>query len=122
EAWDYPADSLGYITGLALELYQPCWVLRYGFFQMPRVSNGTALDPHFLAAWGMVSELEARYEIAGRHGSLRFLGFFHRAHMGSYQAALEQNPMEPPDIAATRAYRTKYGFGLNFEQELTGQL
>src|SRR6185437_7198709 len=43
EAWDYPADSLGYITGFATELNQPHWAARYGFFQMPRVSNGTAL-------------------------------------------------------------------------------
>ena len=40
EAWDYPADSLGYTTGLAAELNQPQWAVRYGFFQMPRTSNG----------------------------------------------------------------------------------
>ena len=36
EAWDYPADSLGYETGFAAELNQPHWAARYGFFQMPR--------------------------------------------------------------------------------------
>ena len=36
EAWDYPADAIGYTTGLAVELNQPKWTLRYGFFQMPR--------------------------------------------------------------------------------------
>ena len=40
EAWDYPADSLGYDTGFAAELNQPQWTVRYGFFQMPRSSNG----------------------------------------------------------------------------------
>ena len=40
EAWDYPADALGYITGVAFELNQPSWTLRYGFFQVPDVSNG----------------------------------------------------------------------------------
>src|ERR1041385_2998454 len=44
EAWDYPGDSLGYITGFAAELNERRWAVRYGFFQMPRVSNGTALD------------------------------------------------------------------------------
>src|SRR5437899_12024928 len=38
EAWDFPADSLGYITGFAAELNQPQWAVRYGLFQMPRVS------------------------------------------------------------------------------------
>jgi high affinity Mn2+ porin len=68
EAWDYPADSLGFITGLAAELNQPDWTARYGFFQMPRVSNGTAIDQHFLEAWGMVTEFERRYKIADHPG------------------------------------------------------
>src|SRR5262249_32102112 len=41
--------------------------------------------------------------------------FLNRAHMGSYQAALD-NPTRPADIEATRAYRDKYGVGLNAEQ------
>jgi high affinity Mn2+ porin len=117
EAWDYPGDALGYITGFAAELNQPNWAARYGFFQMPRVSNGTALDSHFLEAWGMVTELEKRYEIADHPGAVRLLAFLNHARMGSYEAAVE-NPARPADIVATRSYRYKYGFGLNLEQEL----
>lgn len=117
EAWDYPGDSLGYITGFAAELNQPNWAIRYGIFQMPRVSNGTALDFHILEAWGMVTELERRYTIASHSGTVRLLAFLNQAHMGSYQAALD-SPTRPADITATRAYRYKYGFGLNLEQEL----
>ena len=117
EAWDYPADSLGYITGFATELNQPEWTARYGFFQMPRVSNGTAIDQHFLEAWGMVSEFEWRYAINDHPGAVRLLGYLNRAHMGSYQEAINSN-IRPADIEATRAYRYKYGFGLNVEQEL----
>jgi high affinity Mn2+ porin len=117
EAWDYPGDSLGYITGFAAELNQPCWAVRYGFFQMPRVSNGTALDSHFLEAWGMVTEFEYRFAFATHPGAVRLLAFLNRAHMGSYDAAVN-SPTRPADITATRAYRHKYGFGLNAEQEL----
>src|SRR5437899_4960237 len=117
EAWDYPGDSLGYITGFAAELNQPNWAVRYGFFQMPRVSNGTATDDHFLEAWGMVTEFERRYSIGGHPGAVRLLAFLNSAHMGSYQAALD-SPVRPADIEMTRAYRYKYGFGLNLEQEL----
>ncbi len=117
EAWDYPGDSLGYITGFAAELNQPKWAIRYGIFQMPKVSNGTALDFHLLEAWGMVTEFERRYSIGSRPGTVRFLAFLNRAHMGRYQAALD-SPTRPADITATRAYRHKYGFGLNLEQEL----
>ena len=117
EAWDYPADSLGYMTGFAAELNQPKWAVRYGFFQMPKVSNGVALDTHFLEAWGMVAELERRYAIREHPGAIRLLAYLNRAHMGSYQAAVD-SPTRPADIAATRDYRFKYGFGLNLEQEL----
>jgi len=37
--------------------------------------------------------------------------------MGSYEAAVD-SPIRPADIVATRAYREKFGFGLNAEQEL----
>ena len=117
EAWDYPADSLGYMTGFAAELYQPDWAVRYGFFQMPRSSNGTALDMNILKAWGMVLELERLFAFHGHPGAVRVLGFLNQAHMGSYEAAVD-NPARPADIQATRQYRQKLGFGLNLEQEI----
>ncbi len=117
EAWDYPADSLGYTTGIAAELNQPHWAARYGFFQMPRTSNGTAEDSHYLKAWGMVTELERRFAVKGHPGAVRLLGYLNSAHMGSYQAAVD-SPIRPADIEATRTYRYKYGFGLNAEQEI----
>jgi high affinity Mn2+ porin len=117
EAWDYPADALGYITGFAAEFNQPAWALRYGFFQVPDVSNGMVPDEHLDAAWGMVTELERRYTIHSHPGTVRLLAFFNHAHMGSYQIALDQ-AARPADLAATREYRSKYGFGLNLEQEI----
>lgn len=120
EAWDYPADSLGYETGFAVELNQPKWALRYGFFQMPKVSNGTAQDMHYLDAWGMVAEFERRFVLHERPGAVRFLAFLNQAHMGSYQEAVDNAARTglPANIAATGAYRQKYGFGLNAEQEV----
>jgi high affinity Mn2+ porin len=124
EAWDYPADSLGYMTGLAAELYQPKWALRYGFFQMPRTSNGMAQDAHYLEAWGMVAEFERRYSIQNHPGAVRVLAFLNRANMGNYAKATAAATISgtPADIEATRAYRYKYGFGLNVEQELIKNL
>jgi high affinity Mn2+ porin len=121
EAWDFPADSLGYMTGFAAELNQPHWAVRYGFFQMPKVSNGTAQDTHYLEAWGMVTEFERRFALGGHPGTVRFLAYLNSAHMGSYQQAVD-DPTRPADIVATRAYRYKYGFGLNLEQEITKNL
>ena len=45
------------------------------------------------------------------------LAYLNQAHMGSYQAALN-NPIRPADVEITREYHQKYGFGLNLEQEL----
>ena len=121
EAWDYPADSLGYTTGAAVEWIRPGWAWRYGFFQMPRVSNGLQLDMHLAKAWGMVTELERDYQLGGHAGAVRLLLFGNRAHMGSYQAAVDA-AARPADLVATRAYRGKSGVGLNFEQALTESL
>jgi high affinity Mn2+ porin len=117
EAWDYPANSLGYITGFAAEWYEPGWALRYGFFQMPERANGLATDPNYLEAWGMVIEAERDFQIASHPGVVRLLGYLNRAHMGSYQEAVE-DPERPAVIPETSTYHSKYGLGLNIEQEL----
>jgi high affinity Mn2+ porin len=117
EAWDYPADSLGFETGFAAELNQPNWAVRYGFFQMPKVSNGIAQDQNYLEAWGMVTEFERRFTIKNHPGAVRLLAYLNHVRMGNYEQAVE-SPVRPADIVATRHYRYKYGFGLNFEQEL----
>jgi high affinity Mn2+ porin len=117
EGWDYPANSLGYITGFAGELYQPGWAVRYGFFQLPSVANGMAIDKAYLDAWGMVTEVERDFHLGSHPGAVRLGAFLNRARMGSYSEALD-NPIRPADITLTRAYRLKYGFMLNAEQEI----
>jgi high affinity Mn2+ porin len=129
-AWDYPADSLGYTTGVTVELNQPKWTLRYGFFQLPKQRNSftaeaqflvipgddTAGDGRFWHAWGMVVENERRYSINAHPGAIRILGYVNQADMGSYQAALSA---PGTNIDLTHALRHEYGFGLNWEQEIT---
>jgi high affinity Mn2+ porin len=138
EAWDYPADTIGYITGLAVELNQPKWTLRYGFFQVPRFQNGltaddrlltwpsdsSAQDGPFLRAWGMVTEFERRCSVNSHPGTIRFLAYLNKANMASYSAATAILPAKGPgaDISAASAYRYKYGFGLNWEQEIANNV
>ena len=50
-----------------------------------------------------------------------WLAYLNRAHMGDYTEALAAMPVNP-DVTRTRDYRYKYGFGLNWEQELTKDL
>ena len=118
-AWDFPADALGYIPGAAIELYSGNWSARHGFFAVPRVANGTAVEFSLARAWSMVVELEHRHKIGERAGTARLLAFDTRSRMGSYDDAAA---LPGADLDATRAYRHKFGFGLNLEQELTRDL
>jgi len=139
--WDYGQDTIGYTTGIAVELNQPRWALRYTFFQMPDEKNGFTGDDQYLMlpqrgdygpfarSWAMAAELERRWTIRDHPGAIRFLAWLDEADFASYSAAtayLLANPPGPyassgsgadiPDSA--RAYRFKYGFGLNLEQEV----
>lgn len=117
-AYDYAGDSYGYIEGATLELNQKEWALRYGIFDVPRVSNGFAKDLHLLKAWQQVIELEERYTILDRSGKVRLLGWLESAHMGSYSETLA-DPALMEDITKTRRYRYQYGFALNVEQSIS---
>jgi high affinity Mn2+ porin len=76
----------------------------------------------FLRSWAMMTEFERRYSVNAHPGVIRLLAWLNEADMASYSAAtalLLANPNNvQADIAAARAYRYKYGFGLNWEQEV----
>jgi high affinity Mn2+ porin len=121
-AWDYPADSRGYTWGTALEWTQAAWSLRGGSFLEPEEANGPHIESDVTRAHGEAMELEHRQDIDGHPGALRVLGYWNHADMGSYRAAIEQSPVDP-DITQTRQRgNSKYGFGLNMDQELTPDL
>jgi high affinity Mn2+ porin len=117
EAWDYPADSLGFITGFAAELHQPNWTARYGFFQMPREQNGIAINEQYLQAWGMVTEFERRFVLRDHPGAVRLLAFLNRVNSGTYAEAVES--LVRPGFVDPHDYCLNYGFCLNTEYELT---
>jgi len=131
-AWDYGQDTVGFTTGLAVELNQPKWALRYGVFQMPSEKNGFTGDDQFIKwpasgeygpffrSWAMMTEFERRYSVNDHPGAIRFLAWLNEADMASYEAATAILKADGPgaDISAARAYRFKYGFGLNWEQEV----
>ena len=130
EAWDYPADAIGYDTGLAVELNQPKWTLRYALFELPSLQNSFTAEDQVLA-WPYHSSAHDgpfltrpgewwRNLSAGtasiRHpGAIRFLAFLNRADMFSYSEAipiLKANGAGA-DVSAASAYR--YQIRLRFE-------
>ena len=120
-AWDYPADSLGFTNGATVELNSRAWAGRLGIFQVSKVANGIRMDWNLAKAWSAVAEVERRYSPRGHAGAIRLLAYDEHAHMGNYQETLN-NPSLKEDIALTAAYRYKYGFGLNLEQEIRKNL
>lgn len=117
-AWDYPADARGYSWGAAIEYIRPGWALRAGSLLMPKTANGLPLDYKIASAHGDVVELERSYALLGQAGKFRLMAYVNHAHMGSYRSAID-DPSAGLDIASTRQYRTKRGFGMNIEQGLT---
>jgi len=120
-AWDYPADTLGFTNGITAELNTSAWSFRAGMFQVSKFANGIRMDWNLTRAWSSVSEIERRYSHRGHGGAIRLLAYDQRAHMGSYQQTID-NPKLGEDIYLDAAYRYKYGFGVNLEQEIRKNL
>lgn len=120
-AWDYPADTRGYTWGGTIEYRLSNWAVRYGVFAEPKTANGLQFDHNFNHAQGHALEWEGRYNVRDRPGKVRLLGYWNRANMGRYRTTLD-TPAYALDIAKSRAYSSKFGLGLNVEQELTRDL
>lgn len=118
-AWDYPANTRGYVLGGIAELGQPTWALRFGFTMTTTTANGAIWDQRVSRANTQTLEYEKRYALGGQKGTLRLLAFRNNGKMGVYRDAINQNPTAP-DVDATQAYgRHKYGFGISADQYLT---
>ncbi len=122
-AYDYAADTRGYTVAAMVEYQDRNWGVRFAEALMPKVANGPDLDLNVARARSENIELEFRPELHKKHGVVRLLSYVNHANMGSYQAAVDAflEGIDPtPNIVAHRQQsRVKYGFGLNFEQEIS---
>jgi high affinity Mn2+ porin len=120
-AWDYPANTLGFTNGATAELNMRTWTARLGIFTVSKVANGLRIDWNIPKAWSAAAEVERRYSPHGHAGAMRLFAYDARAHMGNYQDTLN-DPSLHEDIELNAAYRYKYGFGINLEQEIRKNL
>lgn len=124
-AYDYAADTRGYTYGFYME-YDDRWgAIRLGELLMPTVANGITLDWNLARAGGTNFEVEVRPPVIKKHTTVvRFLTYANRANMGSYREAIDaylSGQTKTPEITAYREQgRTKFGFGVNVEQQLSG--
>ena len=126
-AYDYAANTRGYTDGAILEYDDHWFSARFGVMLMPKVANGIFLDADIARARGENLELDAtRNWLLHRSGTVRFLSYLNIADMGNYEQAnanfLNGEGSTPNIISTRRQGRHKYGFELNFEQELPAHL
>ncbi len=125
-AYDYAADTRGYTVGLTADYEDRNWGFRFAEALMPKVANGIDL---VWRPWQVHSE---NFEYELRHGVIpkkagvvRLLAFTNSANMGIYRDQIIQAAEQDttPDITAHPWHITrKFGFGANFEQNLTQYL
>lgn len=73
-------------------------------------------------AFSLNAEFERHYQLNEKKGAFRFLLYRNRAGMGNYREATNDSVYHT-DITQTRlSGRSKYGFGLNIEQQLSSDL
>jgi high affinity Mn2+ porin len=120
-AWDFAADTRGYTYGLVVEVYRRQWAWKFASVLMPKRANGIAMDTRFGKSRADNLEVGRRFAPGGHPGALRVMGYLNHAHMGSYRETID-TPAFQMDIARSRAFRLKYGFGVNAEQEMKKDL
>jgi len=126
-AYDYAANTRGYTDGAILEYDDHWFSARFGVMMMPKVANGIYLDADIAQARGENLELDAAGSLLlHRPGVVRFLAYVNTANMGNYEEAnanFLNGEDATPSITSTRKQgRHKYGFELNFEQDLPAKL
>lgn len=123
-AYDYAANTRGYTDGAMIEYDDSRWSMRFAEALMPKVANGIQLDADLARAREENFETDYRGGLLHhRDGTLRVIAYLNHANMGSYREAIDQflagKTSQPNIIATRRQGRHKYGFDLNFEQNLT---
>ncbi|MBB6130322.1 carbohydrate porin [Mucilaginibacter lappiensis] len=118
-AWDYPANTRGYVLGSHFELGQPNWTLRFAFTMSTTTANGAIWDAKIGHANSQTLEYEHRHTINGNKGTVRVLGFRNNGKMGIYSEALAKNPVNPVVDTNLTYGKHKYGFGISADQYLS---
>lgn len=124
-AFDYAADSWGYTHGLAVEWKQDWRTARAGVFQLSTIPNGLDIEPVLFRQYMGVGELEARYELAGQPGAIKFLAYGDNGYLSNIDEVIRiayATGDFPPKIDSLRRRRVKLGGGINIKQQLMPNL
>jgi high affinity Mn2+ porin len=122
-AFDYGGDWWGYTHGAALEWKQDWWTARAGIFQLPQFPGAPEIEPRIGRQFTAVAEIEGRYELFGRPGALRLLGYGDNGDFAKIENVVNYAYVAgafPPDpnYPGLRKRHLKLGGGVNLEQEI----
>ncbi|HEV2480962.1 MAG TPA: carbohydrate porin [Puia sp.] len=129
-AWDYPANTRGYTTGVVAELAVPGWAVRLSSVAVPIVANHSAMEYVFGKAHSETAEFERQLHFGGRPGAVRLL-FSHTASRApSYKegmVALTDHDSALLAVISGNAEGTSYGghktgVFLNMEQQVSNTI
>jgi len=121
-AWDYAANLRGYTDAFAVVLQKGSMTYKAALAAMPRVANGEALNTNPSQEYSLNGEVDKTFNINKLPGNMRVLGYYNNGDMGNYQQAIsnEGGTAGIPVVVATRQFgRTKYGFGLDADQQVS---
>lgn len=123
-AFDYAADSWGATYGFAAEWYRDRWTLRVGAFDLSNQPNSSFLNVPLLQQNQYVAELEERHTLWDQPGKIKLLYWISFGNLGSYNAAVAQGAATGvvPSTGDVRHWQSKYGVGLNLEQQVAADL
>ncbi len=126
-AWDYPANTRGYTSGIVLELIRPGWSIRLSSVVVPKMANGPKMDWKINKAHSETVELEKSWNLHQLPGAIRVLGFHSLTQAPTYKQTLAE--VKTGDSSSLDVYSgdrewkqyggLKYGFGINAEQDFT---
>jgi high affinity Mn2+ porin len=126
-AWDYPANTRGYTSGLVVELIKPGWAARLSSVVVPKMANGPKMDWQINKAHGETFEFEKNWTVNKLPGTVRLLGFHNLTQAPTYKTTIAE--VKAGDSSSLDVYSgnrewkkyggLKYGFGLNAEQDFT---
>ncbi|RBL87981.1 carbohydrate porin [Chitinophaga flava] len=120
-AWDYPADVRGYNMALTVQYQYDNWMVQVATSLEPLVANGSKLNFNYAKSNGNVLEVTHTHQLKKHEGNIRLMAYLNQAPMGNYKEAITVAAARDtvPDITAVRRNgHTKYGFGINMDQEV----
>ncbi|MBD0364576.1 MAG: carbohydrate porin [Flavisolibacter sp.] len=119
-AWDYAANLRGYTYSFSTEWQLDKMSYKVALATLPKVANGEKLNTRFRDSFAIAvnAEIGRAYTVNSKKGNVRLLGYYNDANMGNYKEANRMNGV--PEIVSTRKLgRTRWGWGINFDQELS---